>query len=62
MRPSKLDGVKRDYRAVPVSAAEHERVDAQNALALPFRILTGFPPRTFLRLDPREAVGGSRPE
>lgn len=48
-----LDGVTGDYRAVPVSGAEHERVDGEHALPLPFRFLTGFPPRTFVRLDPR---------
>ena len=48
-----LDGNKGDYRAVPVTGAEHERVDGDNGLGLVFRVLTGFPPRYFLRLDPR---------
>ena len=48
-----IDGQKRDYRAVPVTGAEHERVDAANHLPLAFRFVTGFPPRYFLRLDPR---------
>lgn len=48
-----MDGETRDYRAVPVTGAEHERVDADNRLPLPFRIVTGFPPRYFVRLDPR---------
>jgi hypothetical protein len=48
-----IDGVKADYRAVPVTGAEHERVDADNRLGVGFRILTGFPPRYFVRLDPR---------
>jgi hypothetical protein len=48
-----LDGEKGDYRAVPVSGVEHERVDAENSLGVAFRILTGFPPRYFVRLDPR---------
>ena len=47
------DGDTRDHRAVPVTGVEHERVDSQNSLGLVFRILTGFPPRTFVRLDPR---------
>lgn len=42
-----------DYVAVPVSEDEHQRVDGANALGMGFRILTGFPPRYFLRLDPR---------
>jgi hypothetical protein len=48
-----LDGEKRDYRAVPVTGAEHDRVDDENSLGVTFRILTGFPPRYFVRLDPR---------
>ena len=48
-----LDGAKGDYRAVPVSGEEHARVDADNRLPVVFRILTGFPPRYFLRLDSR---------
>ena len=45
---------KRDFLAVPVTGAEHERVESENRHGLVFRILTGFPPRYFLRLDPRE--------
>ena len=41
------------YKAVPVSGAEHERVDGEYPLGLGFRILTGFPPRYFVRLDPQ---------
>jgi hypothetical protein len=48
-----LDGEQRDYRAVPVAGAEHDRVDDDNRLGVAFRILTGFPPRYFVRLDPR---------
>jgi hypothetical protein len=48
-----LDGGKGDYRAVPVTGVEHDRVDGEHALGVPFRILTGFPPRYFLRLEPR---------
>jgi hypothetical protein len=48
-----LDGEKGDYRAVPVTGAEHDRVDGENGLGVVFRILTGFPPRYFVRLDPR---------
>ena len=47
------EGGKGDYRAVPVDGEEHARVDAENGLPVFFRILTGFPPRVFLRLDPR---------
>ena len=48
-----LDGDKGDYRAVPVTGAEHDRVDGDNSLGVGFRILTGFPPRYFVRLDSR---------
>ncbi|MBW2415434.1 MAG: nitroreductase family deazaflavin-dependent oxidoreductase [Deltaproteobacteria bacterium] len=50
-----LDGQTNDYRAVPVDGAEHERVDSDNSLPFFFRILTGFPPRYFVRLDSRQA-------
>ncbi len=50
-----VDGKKGDYTAVPVPGAgtEHDRVEADNRLGVVFRILTGFPPRCFVRLDPR---------
>jgi hypothetical protein len=48
-----LDGRKGDYRAVPVTGEEHARVDGEHGLPLVFRIVTGFPPRHLLRLDPR---------
>ena len=60
-----FDDETRAHRAVPVEGAEHERVDADNRLGLVFRILTGFPPRYFLRLEPAEpdpaASGAARP-
>jgi len=48
-----LDGQRTAYRAVPVSGEEHDRVNGENGLGLAFRILTGFPPRYLLRLEPR---------
>ncbi len=48
-----LDGEKGDYLAVPVTAEEHDLVNGENSLGMMFRILTGFPPRYFVRLDPR---------
>ena len=48
-----LDGEKRDYLAVPVTEEEHDRVNGENSLGVMFRVLTGFPPRYFVRLDPR---------
>tara|TARA_B100000315_G_C14365692_1_gene490550 strand:+ start:366 stop:767 length:402 start_codon:yes stop_codon:yes gene_type:complete len=48
-----VDGETGSYRAVPVIEAEHDRVNRENRLGIMFRILTGFPPRYFVRLDPR---------
>ncbi len=48
-----LDGEKGNYVAIPVTDQEHDQVNADNSLGIMFRILTGFPPRYFFRLDPR---------
>ena len=48
-----LDGVKGAYVAIPATAEEHDRVYRENEPGIAFRILTGFPPRYFVRLDPR---------
>lgn len=48
-----VDGVRGAYRAVPVGGAEHDRLMAEHPHPLAFRVLTGFPPRRFVRLDPR---------
>ena len=48
-----VDGTKGNYRAVPVTGAESDRVEREYPHGLGFRILTGFPPRYFVRLDPR---------
>jgi hypothetical protein len=48
-----IDGDKGDYHAVPISGSEHDRVDDTNSLHPAFRVLTGFPPRYFVRLDSR---------
>ena len=50
-----IDGERRAYLAVPVSGAEHGRVDAEHSLGFVFRTLTGFPARYILRLDPHDA-------
>lgn len=54
-----LDGEPSDRRAVPVTGAEHDRVDEDNGLPLVFRVLTGFPPRYFLRLEPADPHAAS---
>ena len=40
------------HRAVPVSGDERSRIEREYRLPLIVRILSGFPPRAFLRLDP----------
>jgi len=47
------NGEAADYLAVPLSGEERSRVEANHPVSLVFRILTGFPPRHFLRLDPQ---------
>lgn len=42
-----------DYLAVPATAEESERMNRENPHGLGFRLMTGFPPRYFIRLDPR---------
>ena len=47
-----IDGEKGAYIAVPATDEEHERLSTEFAAGMVFRILTGFPPRYFVRLDP----------
>ena len=44
-----------DYTAVPVTGAEDDRVRAEHPIPIVVRILMGFAPRHFLRLDPAAA-------
>ena len=48
-----VDGESGAYLAVPVTDEEHDRVNRDNDTGFVFRIMTGFPPRYFVRLDPR---------
>jgi Domain of unknown function (DUF385). len=48
-----IDGQKTDYRAVPVDGEEAKRIDAEHPHPAWFRFVTGYPPRKFVRLDPR---------
>lgn len=50
-----MDGKTADYVAVPVDDAEHERVAAEIGNGLGFKIMVGFAPQRFLRLDPVES-------
>jgi len=47
------DGEQGNYLAVPVTGMEHDRVNDEHSHGLMLRVLTGFPPRYFIRLDPR---------
>ena len=47
------NGEATDYRAVPVSEEERERLLDEPGFPLILYVFTGFAPRQFLRLDPR---------
>jgi hypothetical protein len=46
-------GERRAYLAVPVTGEERARIARDYSLPWAIRFLTGFPPRSFLRLNPR---------
>jgi hypothetical protein len=48
-----LGDVKSARRAVPVVGEERARIERDYRLPWAIRFLSGFPPRAFLRLDPR---------
>ena len=50
-----MDGTTADYIAVPVDDEEHERVAAEIGNGIGFKIMVGFAPQRFLRLDPVES-------
>ncbi|MFW6093998.1 MAG: nitroreductase/quinone reductase family protein [Pseudomonadota bacterium] len=52
-----VDGTTRDYVAEPVTGDEHQRLDDEHRLGPVIRILTGFPPRRFIRLESAAAQG-----
>jgi hypothetical protein len=47
--------VTKDYLAVPIAAdsEDHDRLEAEHPHPAWFRFLTGYPPRRFVRLEPR---------
>ncbi len=47
------DDATRDFLAVPVSDTERDRLLERRNFPVFVRVLTGFAPREFLRLDPR---------
>lgn len=50
------EGAKQAYTAVPVTGDEKAQVAADNPAGIVFRVLTGFPPRHFIRLEPKPAA------
>jgi F420H(2)-dependent quinone reductase len=48
-----IGGVKADYLAVPIEGADADRINTEHPHPAWFRFVTGFPPRRFVRLDPR---------
>ena len=52
-----MDGVTADYLAVPVDDEEHARVSRDIGNGIGFRIMVGFAPQRFLRLDPVAGAG-----
>ena len=48
-----INGERAPYKAVAIRDEEHETVNSASPLPLGFRVLTGFPPRYFIRLDQR---------
>lgn len=45
-------GETKNYAAVPVVGEERDRIEAEHPLPIVARILMGFAPRRFLRLEP----------
>jgi hypothetical protein len=48
-----LNGERANYLAVPVTGEELDRIIVEYPMPTVVRFLTAFPPRSFLRLDPR---------
>ncbi len=48
-----IDGETADYAASKVTAAEHNTLATKFAHSIWFRVLTGFPPREFVKLTPK---------
>ena len=47
-----LDGVRGAYRAIPIEGEERERIADAYRMGFVLRIICGFAPSKFLRLDP----------
>ncbi len=51
-------GEAKPYTAVPIEGDEHMRIAKQYDMGFGLRLLCGFAPQRFLRLDPREPPAG----
>lgn len=55
VRIARNGGTTQDYVAVPATGEDRDRLQAEHPLPIVARILMGFAPRRFLRLDPSPA-------
>lgn len=53
-----IEGETNDYLAVDIEGEEYDLVQKENSAGIAFRILTGFPPRHIIRLDPIQSTPG----
>ena len=49
----RLAGQIGDYLAVPATDEEHDRLQREHSTGIMFRLMMGFAPRYFFRLEPR---------
>ncbi len=49
----RLAGQRGDYLAVPATDEEHDRLQREHNTSIVFRLMMGFAPRYFFRLEPR---------
>jgi hypothetical protein len=47
-----IEGSVQSFSAIPVTPEDHAELQAAHPHSLQFRLLTGFPPRRFVRLEP----------
>ena len=57
-----IEGETNDYLAVDIEGEEYELVQKKNPAGIAFRIVTGFPPRHIVRLDPVPDASGDQDE
>ena len=57
-----MEGETNDYLAVDIEGEEYDIVQQENPAGVGFRILTGFPPRHIVRLDPVPDASGDQDE